>query len=58
MFGDFTNNPFNLKKATIGSFSSVKGGKRLPKGMNYSDAPTNHPYIRVGNFQLMNEKNS
>ncbi|MCM1182035.1 MAG: hypothetical protein NC337_01515 [Roseburia sp.] len=26
---------------------SVKGGKRLPKGMMFSDATTNHAYIRI-----------
>ena len=47
MFGDLDSNVFGLQTAPIGSFASVKGGKRLPKGMNYSVIPTRHPYIRV-----------
>lgn len=31
----------------IGSFAKVKGGKRLPKGAELYDEPTEHPYIRV-----------
>jgi len=31
----------------IGSFPKVKGGKRLPKGAQLYDEPTEHPYIRV-----------
>lgn len=47
MFGSLDDNKFNLPKVTIGSFASAKGGKRLPKGSQYSDEPTAHPYIRV-----------
>ena len=36
-----------MPKLSIGSFASVKGGKRLPKGAEYSAVPTAHPYIRV-----------
>ena len=28
----------------------VRGGKRLPMGEQFSNAPTNHPYIRVTDF--------
>ena len=31
----------------VRNISSVKGGKRLPKGMMFSDIITNHAYIRV-----------
>ena len=31
----------------IGSLAKVKGGKRLPKGAQLYDEPTEHPYIRV-----------
>ena len=31
----------------LGSFAKVKGGKRLPKGAQLYDEPTEHPYIRV-----------
>lgn len=35
---------------TVGQLGSVKGGKRLPAGHEYSSAPTAHPYIRVTDF--------
>ena len=47
MFGSVENNKYGLPKLSIGSFASVKGGKRLPKGVEYSVVPTAHPYIRV-----------
>jgi type I restriction enzyme, S subunit len=31
----------------LGALARVKGGKRLPKGSDYSDVPTGNPYIRV-----------
>ena len=31
----------------IRTIASVKGGKRLPKGMSFSDTTTEHAYIRV-----------
>lgn len=31
----------------IGSYVSIKGGKRLPKGENFSPNKTDHPYIRA-----------
>lgn len=31
----------------LGEISDVKGGKRLPKGVNLIDIQNNHPYIRV-----------
>lgn len=46
MFGDRRNFPMR----TIKEFAGVKGGKRLPKGADYSDAPTSHPYIRVSDL--------
>ena len=43
--------PFELPNGwewtKIRNISTVKGGKRLPKGMSFSEAPTNHAYIRV-----------
>ncbi len=38
---------------TIGDISEVKGGKRLPKGHDYSETPTVFPYIRVTDFENM-----
>ncbi len=31
----------------LGEIADVKGGKRLPKGVNLIDIPNTHPYIRV-----------
>ncbi len=31
----------------LGDVAAVKGGKRLPKGSEYSDIPTGHRYVRV-----------
>ncbi|AUB34904.1 Restriction endonuclease S subunit [Nostoc flagelliforme CCNUN1] len=33
--------------AKIGDFAKVKGGKRLPKGHDFSSQPTLYPYIRA-----------
>ncbi len=35
---------------SIGDYSEVRGGKRLPRGTQYSEMPTNHRYIRVADF--------
>jgi type I restriction enzyme S subunit len=35
---------------TIGEVAKVKGGKRLPKGMEVQDEETAHPYLRVVDF--------
>ena len=44
----------------LGTLASVKGGKRLPKGVNLISSPNSHPYIRVRdlNNQRMLELNS
>ena len=34
----------------LGEVCEVKGGKRLPKGAQYSTVPTHHHYIRVADF--------
>ena len=43
--------PFELPRGwewtRIRNISTVKGGKRLPKGMSFSETPTDHAYIRV-----------
>jgi type I restriction enzyme, S subunit len=36
---------------TISKIGKVKGGKRLPKGHNYSENKTPFPYIRVTDFE-------
>lgn len=35
------------KKYKLGEIVMVKGGKRLPKGVNLIKTPNSHPYIRV-----------
>lgn len=47
MFGDPINNTKQLPVMQIGQFAAVKGGKRLPKGEDYSETKTEHPYVRV-----------
>jgi type I restriction enzyme, S subunit len=38
------------RSMTIGEIAKVKGGKRLPKGMEVQDEETEHPYLRVLDF--------
>lgn len=38
-------------KARISEIAEVKGGKRLPKGINLQNARNAHPYIRVRDFR-------
>ncbi|MEI8205219.1 MAG: restriction endonuclease subunit S [Bacteroidota bacterium] len=35
---------------TLGDLANIKGGKRVPKGYRLETEPTNHPYIRVTDF--------
>lgn len=37
----------SISYAELGSLADVKGGKRLPKGVNLITVPNSHPYIRV-----------
>ena len=46
MFGDPATNPKGWPVVTIADICEVKGGKRLPKGEEYSSTPTPHRYIR------------
>lgn len=34
-------------RCKLGTLAAVKGGKRLPKGINLISTPNSHPYIRV-----------
>lgn len=36
-----------ITTVNLGEIADVKGGKRLPKGVNLIDIPNAHPYIRV-----------
>lgn len=47
---DYINGLQNGSTVKLSSVCSVKGGKRIPKGLGYVDTPTSHPYIRVSNF--------
>ena len=48
IYQDFLyNNSNDLIATTIGDICDVKGGKRLPKGINLVSSPNSHPYIRV-----------
>ena len=47
MFGDPATNPKDWPVVTIADICEVKGGKRLPKGEDYSSILTPHRYIRV-----------
>jgi type I restriction enzyme S subunit len=38
------------KECKIGDVATVHGGKRLPKGKMLISLPTNHPYIRITDF--------
>lgn len=50
MFGNPQTNPFGWPIETIGDLFLVRGGKRLPKGEQYSDEPTPFRYIRGTNI--------
>jgi type I restriction enzyme S subunit len=43
--------PVDWDVLPLGELAEVKGGKRLPKGHLFAEHPTNHPYIRVVDFQ-------
>ena len=47
IFGDPATNPKGWPIATIADICEVKGGRRLPKGEEYSSVPTPYRYIRV-----------
>ena len=45
------NIPEGWVKSTVGDVADVKGGKRMPKGTALIAEQTNHPYIRITDFQ-------
>lgn len=47
MFGDPKLNDNGWESGILSDYFEVKGGKRIPKGMGYSDVKTNHPYLRA-----------
>lgn len=42
--------PAGWARCVVGDLGHVKGGKRLPKGSDYSAEPTEFPYVRVSDF--------
>jgi len=51
MFGDPGTNEKKWDESTLGKLCMVKGGKRLPKGEDYSPIPTPFRYVRVTDLQ-------
>ena len=47
MFGDPKLNNKEWNSGIVSEYYEVKGGKRIPKGMGYSDKITQHPYLRA-----------
>ena len=47
MFGDPKVNEKHWDEGVIADYFEVKGGKRIPKGMDYADRKTDHPYLRA-----------
>lgn len=47
MFGDPASNPKGWPMRTVGEILTIKGGKRLPKGSQYSSIPTPYRYLRI-----------
>ncbi len=51
MFGDPVSNPKGWEIARLGSLCEIKGGKRIPKGLQLSSENTGFPYIKAGNIK-------
>lgn len=39
------------EQASLSEYATIKGGKRLPKGEQFATRKTEHPYIRVSDFE-------
>lgn len=50
IFHEMFGNKADTLRCCISEFAAVKGGKRLPKGAEYSQEATAHPYIRVSDL--------
>lgn len=46
----FENKGEDWEEKTLGEIAEIKGGKRVPKGYKLEFEKTNHPYIRVADF--------
>ena len=42
--------PDGWELKSVSDVAVVKGGKRMPKGAKFANAPTPYPYIRVSDF--------
>lgn len=51
LFGDPKINDKSWDIGIISDYYEVKGGKRIPKGMGYTDAITTHPYLRASDMK-------
>lgn len=51
MFGDPVVNPKGWPIVAVADICEVKGGKRLPKGEEYSNTPTEFRYVRVSDLK-------
>ena len=51
LFGDPKLNDKGWDSGVVADYFDVKGGKRIPKGMGYSDKKTNHPYLRASDMK-------
>lgn len=47
LFGDVKTNDKKWSDGILSEYFFVKGGKRIPKGMGYSNHVTTHPYLRT-----------
>ena len=52
MFGDPVTNLKGWEVVELGEKLDAKGGKRLPKGSDYSVSPTDWPYLRVADMRV------
>lgn len=47
LFSEYLHQSKNVFYVKLDTLADVKGGKRLPKGVNLITTPNSHPYIRV-----------
>lgn len=47
IFNNAIEHSTSITLTELGELADIKGGKRLPKGINLTNTPNSHPYIRV-----------
>lgn len=47
IFNNAIEHSTSITLTELGELADIKGGKRLPKGINLTNIPNSHPYIRV-----------